>query len=60
MRICLKKAYVEQSFIEKAYTQQKKKRTTTIFPLGSPFNTKLLIVMTYSFLIKIYQNLNVT
>ena len=31
---------------------KKKKRTTTIFPLRSPFNTKMLIVMKYSFLIK--------
>ena len=29
----------------------KKKRTTTIFPLRSPFNTKMLIVMKYSFFI---------
>ena len=36
------------------YTRQKKKRTTTIFPLRSPFNTKMLIIMTYLFLIKIY------
>ena len=34
------------------YTQQKKKRTTTRFPLRAPFNTKVLIVMKYSFLIK--------
>ena len=34
------------------YTGQKKKRTTTIFPLRSPFNTKMLIAMKYSFLIK--------
>ena len=27
------------------YTQQKKKRTTTIFPLRSPFNTKMLTAM---------------
>ena len=32
----------------------KKKRTTTIFPLSSPLNTKMLIVMKYSFLIKSY------
>ena len=31
---------------------KKKKRTTTIFPLRSPFNTKMLIVMKYLFLIK--------
>ena len=36
------------------YTQKKKKRTTTIFPLRSPLNTKMLIVMKYSFLIKSY------
>ena len=30
----------------------KKKRTTTIFPLRSPYNMKMLIVMKYSFLIK--------
>ena len=36
------------------YTRQKKKHTTTIFPLRSPFNSNMLIVMTYSFLIKIY------
>ena len=42
------------------YTRQKKKHTTTIFPLRSPFNTKMLIVMKYSFLIKFYYNFNVT
>ena len=42
------------------YTRQKKKRTTTIFPLRSPFNTKILIVMIYSFMIKSYQNLSMT
>ena len=36
------------------YTRQKKKRTTTIFPLSSPFNMKMLIAMKYSFLIKSY------
>ena len=36
------------------YTRQKKKRTTTIFPLSSPFNMKMLINMKYSFLIKSY------
>ena len=36
------------------YTRQKKKRTTTVFPFRSPFNTKMLIVMKYSFLIKFY------
>ena len=42
------------------YTRQKKKRTTTIFPLRSPFNVKMLIVMKYSFLIKFYSYFNVT
>ena len=32
------------------YTRQKKKRTSTIFPFRSTFNTKLFIVMKYSFL----------
>ena len=32
-------------------TRQKQKRTTTIFPFRSPFNTKILIVMKDSFLI---------
>ena len=36
------------------YTRQKKKRTTTIFSLSSPFNMKMLIAMKYSFLIKSY------
>ena len=36
------------------YTQQKKKRTTTIFPFRSPFKTKMLIVIKYSSLIKFY------
>ena len=36
------------------YTRPKKKRTTAIFPLRSPFNKKMLIVMKYSFLIKSY------
>ena len=36
------------------YTRQKKKRTTTIFPLRSPFDTKMLNIMKYSFLIKYY------
>ena len=40
-------------YIQKS-TRQKKKRTTTIFPLRSPFNTKMLIVIKYSFLIKSY------
>ena len=43
-----------QTFPNNKYTQQKKKRTTTIFPLRSPYNTKMLIVMKYSFLIKFY------
>ena len=41
-------------FYDCSYTQQKKKRTTTIFPLRSPYNTKMLIVMKYSFLIQFY------
>ena len=41
-------------FVSVIYTQQKKKRTTEIFPLTSPFNTKMLIVTKYSFLIKSY------
>ena len=36
------------------YTQQKKKRTTMIFPLRSPYNTKMLIVMKDSFQNKFY------
>ena len=48
------------SILFATYTRQKKKRTTTIFPLRSPFNTKMLIIMKYSFLIKFYYNLNVT
>ena len=36
----------------KKYTRQKTKRTTTIFPLRSPFNTKMLIVMNCLLLIK--------
>ena len=47
-------------FMKINYTRQKKKRTTTIFPLRSPFDTKMLIVMKYSFLIKSNKNLNVT
>ena len=39
------------------YTRQKKKRTTTIFPLRSPFNTKMLIIMKYSFCDQILLNL---
>ena len=31
------------------YTQQKKKRNTKIFPFRSPFNTKMSIVMKYSY-----------
>ena len=38
------------------YTRQIKKRTSTIFPFRSPFKTKMLIVMKYSFLIKSYSN----
>ena len=42
-------------FVEKSYIYPtKKKRTTTIFPLSSPFNMKMLIVMKYLFLIKSY------
>ena len=37
----------------------KKKRTTSIFPLSSPFNTKMFIVMKYLFLITSFQNLSV-
>ena len=55
----------EQQILRRAFTNdwshqnicgpipdKKKKRTTTFFPLRSPFNTKMLIVMKYSFLIK--------
>ena len=34
----------------------KKKRTSKIFPLSSPFNAKMLIVIKLLFLVKSYQN----
>ena len=54
----IRKTYIQRYYwnrpnIPKLYPT-KKKRTTTIFPFASPFNTKMLIVMKYSFLINFY------